>query len=175
MSLQEARSAGGGWEGGPCLRTQPGACAQTVHFTCDLQPRALYEQNGYELVGQVDPFEGGLGFSLATRVGDLVYTSGMVGVDADFNVPANPADEFRQVFANLAGVLEAMGTSLDHIVDSTNFFAGDITAVYPAFEEVRKEVFGGRLPASTSIEVARLLDPRFHVEVKLVAAVPATE
>jgi enamine deaminase RidA (YjgF/YER057c/UK114 family) len=126
-------------------------------------------------VVRYDPFEGGLGFSLATRLGDLVFTSGMVGVDSDFNVPESPADEFRQVFTNLAGVLEAMGTSLDHVVDSTNFFAGDITAVYPAFEEVRKDVFRGRLPASTSIEVARLLDPRYHVEVKLVAAVPSAE
>ena len=135
----------------------------------------MTRDTGSTSVQRHDPFEGGLGFALATRVGNLVYTSGMVGVDADFNVPEDPADEFRQVFQNLAGVLEAMGTSLDHVVDSTNFFAGDITAVYPAFEEVRKDVFEGRLPASTSIEVARLLDPRFHVEVKLVAAVPSAE
>jgi 2-iminobutanoate/2-iminopropanoate deaminase len=126
-------------------------------------------------VQRYDPFDGGLGFALATRVGNLVYTSGMIGVDADFNVPEDPADEFRQVFENLAGVLEAMGTSLAHVVDSTNFFAGDITAVYPAFEEVRKDVFTGCLPASTSIEVSRLLDPRFHVEVKLTAAIPSAE
>jgi enamine deaminase RidA (YjgF/YER057c/UK114 family) len=132
----------------------------------------MSEPSNQSVVVRYDPFEGGLGFALATRVGDLVYTSGMVGVDADFNVPEEPADEFRQVFENLAGVLEAMGTSLDHVVDSTNFFAGDFTSVYPAFEDVRKGVFKGRLPASTSIGVARLLDPRFRVEVKLVAALP---
>ncbi|HEX5587874.1 MAG TPA: Rid family hydrolase [Acidimicrobiia bacterium] len=119
-----------------------------------------------------DPFDGELGFSLATRVGELVYTSGMVGVDANLDVPGELADEFRQVFANLADVLGAMGTSLDHVVESTNFFASDMAAAYPAFEEVRKELFVGRLPASTSIEVARLLDSRYHVEVKLVAAIP---
>jgi enamine deaminase RidA (YjgF/YER057c/UK114 family) len=123
-------------------------------------------------VSRYDPFDGGLGFSLATRVGDLVYTSGMVGVDAELNVPEDSAEEFRLVFANLAGVLEAMGTSLEHVVESTNFFAGDFTSVYPTFEAVRKEVFVGCLPASTSVGVNQLLDPRFHVEVKLVAAVP---
>ena len=35
------------------------ACAQTVHFTYDFQARALYEQNGYELVGRVEDFPAG--------------------------------------------------------------------------------------------------------------------
>ena len=70
-------------------------------------------------VDRYDPFEGGLGFSLATRVGNLVYTSGMVGVDPNLNVPDDVAEEFRLVFENLAGVLEAVGTSLEHVVDST--------------------------------------------------------
>ena len=81
----------------------------------------------------------------------------MVGVDTDMNIPANPNDEFRLVFENLSGVLEAVGSSLDHVVDSTNFFAGNAEDVYPIFEEVRKELFAGRLPASTSIGVAKLL------------------
>ena len=124
------------------------------------------------LIERYDPFEGGLGFALATRVGDLVFTAGMVGVDADLRVPEDPREEFRRVFANLAGVLEAVGSSLDHVVDSTNFFAGDFESVYPLFEEVRREVFAGRLPASTRVGVARLLDPRFRVEVKLTALAP---
>jgi enamine deaminase RidA (YjgF/YER057c/UK114 family) len=126
-----------------------------------------------ESVQRYDPFDGGLGFALATRVGNLVYTSGMVGVDEEMNVPATPADEFRRVFENLAGILEAVGSSLDHVIESTNFFAADsMDAVYPMFEEVRKEVFAGRLPASTSVGVAKLLDPRFRVEVRLVALCP---
>lgn len=131
-------------------------------------------ESNSSLVQRYDPFEGGLGFALATRVGNLVYTSGMVGVDADFNVPQDPADELRLIFQNLAGVLEAMGTSLDHVVDSTEFVAGDIEALFPVFEEVKKEVFAGRLPASTCVCVKRLLDERYRIEVKLVAAVPET-
>ena len=123
-------------------------------------------------VERYDPFEGGLGFALATRVGHLVYTSGMVGVDADFNVPEDPAAEFRQVFDNLAGVLEAMGTSLEHVVESTEFVAGDIEALFPIFEEVRKDIFAGHLPASTCVCVKRLLEERYRVEVKVVAVVP---
>jgi GNAT superfamily N-acetyltransferase len=34
-------------------------CSQTVHFTYEFQARALYEQNGYELVGRVEDFPAG--------------------------------------------------------------------------------------------------------------------
>ena len=34
-------------------------CTQTVHFTYDFQARALYEHNGYELVGRVEDFPSG--------------------------------------------------------------------------------------------------------------------
>ena len=34
-------------------------CRQTVHFTYDFQARALYERNGYELVGRVEGFPSG--------------------------------------------------------------------------------------------------------------------
>jgi GNAT superfamily N-acetyltransferase len=36
-------------------------CSQTVHFTYDFQARALYERNGYELVGRVEDFPSGTG------------------------------------------------------------------------------------------------------------------
>ncbi len=34
-------------------------CSQTVHFTYDFQARALYERNGYELLGRVEDFPSG--------------------------------------------------------------------------------------------------------------------
>ena len=34
-------------------------CAQTVHFTYEFQAQALYEKNGYELVGRVEDFPSG--------------------------------------------------------------------------------------------------------------------
>ena len=34
-------------------------CVQTVHFTYDFQARALYERNGYELIGRVEDFPSG--------------------------------------------------------------------------------------------------------------------
>lgn len=122
-------------------------------------------------IERFDPFEGGLGLSLATRVGELVFTSGMVGFDGETaTVPDDLEAEFRLVFANLAGILESAGTSFDHVLEMTNFLVGDPAVVYPVFQKVRTEVFAGHLPASTSVFVAALLGG--HCEVKLVAAIP---
>jgi 2-iminobutanoate/2-iminopropanoate deaminase len=122
-------------------------------------------------IQRFDPFEGTLGMSLATRVGSLVYTSGMVGFDgATGSVPDDLEDEIRLVFSNLADILQGAGTSFDHVLEQTNFLVGDPAVVYPVFQKVRTEVFAGRLPASTTVFVAALLAG--HCEVKLVAAVP---
>jgi len=124
-------------------------------------------------VVRFDPFDGALGLSLATRVGSLVYTSGMVGVDATtLAAPEDLEAEIRLAFSNLSGILESMGTSFDHVLEQTNFLVGDPEVVYPVFQKVRTEVFAGRLPASTSVFVQALVSPEFHCEVKLVAAVP---
>jgi len=77
-------------------------------------------------VTRYDPFDGALSLSLATKAGGVVYTSGMLGTDAQFNVPADVEEEFGQ-----------------------------------------------NLPASTSVRVAQLLHPSAHVEVKMIAALPA--
>lgn len=124
-------------------------------------------------IERFDPFEGALGISLATRVGSLVYTSGMVGFDGEKGgVPEDLEDEIRLVFTNLSGILDGMGTSFDHVLEQTNFLVGDPSVVYQVFQKVRTEVFAGRLPASTSVFVQALVDPSCHCEVKLVAAVP---
>ena len=124
-------------------------------------------------IERYDPFEGALGLSLATRVGSLVYTSGMVGFDgASGTVPEDLEDEIRLAFANLGNILEAMGTSFEHVLDQTNFLVGDPAVVYPVFQKVRAEVFAGHLPASTSVFVQALVGPTNHCEVKLVATIP---
>ena len=124
-------------------------------------------------IERYDPFEGALGLSLATRVGSLVYTSGMVGFDgATGTVPEDLEEEIRLAFKNLGDILEAMGTSFEQVLEQTNFLVGDPTVVYPVFQKVRQEIFAGHLPASTSVFVQALVVPQNHCEVKLVAAIP---
>ena len=38
-------------------------------------------------IERYDPFDGKLGFALASRLGDMVYVSGMTAVDAQMQMP----------------------------------------------------------------------------------------
>lgn len=72
----------------------------------------------------ITPAEGGAGapvpFSPAYRVGDVVYTSGQVGLSpVTGDVPAAFVDEVRQTIQNLKRVLEAAGCSISSVVKTT--------------------------------------------------------
>jgi enamine deaminase RidA (YjgF/YER057c/UK114 family) len=124
------------------------------------------------VIERYDPFDGALGMALGTRSGSRVYTAGMVGICADGSVPEDLDAEVRQAFANLKDILETFGASFEHVVEQTTFVAPPLNEIYPVFQTVRNEIFRKDVPASTSVGVAALLDPRFHIETKLVAELP---
>src|SRR5438067_10076513 len=85
------------------------------------------EDLGSDDVQRYDPFDGGLGLSLATRVGSLVFTSGMVGLDGETGaILMDLEDEIRLAFTNLANILGELGTLFEHAVEQTNFLVGDL-------------------------------------------------
>lgn len=118
-----------------------------------------------------DPFDGALGFSLATRVAGLVWSSGMVGIRTDGSVPDSIEDQLRVAYSNIGSILETQSSSLAAVIDQTIFFVGSPEVATAAASVVRPEVFGDEQPCSTMVGVSALVDPRFLVEVKVVAAV----
>ena len=109
-------------------------------------------------------------FSPAIITGDLVYTSGQIGVDSKTGQLAEGGFEAQlaQVFKNLTTVLEASGSSLEHVVKATVFLA-DMND-YNTLNEFYKKQFKGDPPARTTVQVARL--PRdARVEIEVVAVV----
>ena len=75
---------------------------------------------------------GGLPIPAASRVGNLIATGGVRGVDpATGVVPDSVAEQVRLMFANLRSIVEAAGGSLDTIVKVT---------VYANDRSVRKDV-----------------------------------
>ena len=108
-------------------------------------------------------------FSPAIITGDLVFTSGQIGIDAKTGqLPEGMEAQLEQVFRNLAGVLEASGSSVDNIVKVTVFLA-DMND-YNKMNELYKAKFKGDPPARTTVQVARL--PRdARIEIEAVAVV----
>ena len=103
-------------------------------------------------------------FSSAIVTGNLVYTSGQIGLDSKTGELAEGVEaQLEQVFRNLTAVLEASGSSIDHVIKATVFLA-DMND-YNAMNELYRKQFKGDPPARTTVQVARLpRDARIEIE-----------
>ena len=109
-------------------------------------------------------------FSPAIVAGELVFTSGQIGVDPKTGRIAEGGieEQTEQVFRNLTAVLEAAGSSTEHILKATVFLAD--MADYNAMNELYRRHFKGDPPARTTVQVARL--PRnARIEIEAIAIV----
>jgi 2-iminobutanoate/2-iminopropanoate deaminase len=103
-------------------------------------------------------------FSSAIVTGDLVFTSGQIGIDQKTGQLAEGMEaQLEQVFRNLATVLEMSGSSINHIVKTTVFLA-DMND-YAKMNELYRAKFKGDPPARSTVQVARLpRDARIEIE-----------
>ncbi|MCY4369229.1 MAG: Rid family detoxifying hydrolase [bacterium] len=108
-------------------------------------------------------------YSQGIRVGDLVFTAGMGPLDPETGkVVGDTIEEQTELtIDNLAAVLEAAGTSLDHAVKATVHLQdpGD----FAAFNRVYERRFGDPKPVRTTVG-SELLG--IMVEIDLVAVIP---
>ncbi len=117
--------------------------------------------------GQPEPISH---YTDAVRVGDLLFVSGCVPVDAEGRLVGGDdvVAQARQAFANVGAILEAAGASFADVAKVTIFLT-DVDD-RPKINPVRQELFGSARPASTLIEVPRLAIPGAKIEVEAVAA-----
>ena len=113
------------------------------------------------------------GYSHAMQAAGLIFVSGQVALDADGAVVGvgDMGEQARQTFRNLGAVLTAAGASFADVVKLT-IFVRDIDAI-AAIRTARDEfVDTANPPASTLVEVSRLVLPDLLVEVEAVAVAP---
>jgi 2-iminobutanoate/2-iminopropanoate deaminase len=105
-------------------------------------------------------------FSPAIISGDLVFTSGQIGIDSKTGqiVEGGIEAQTEQVFRNLDAVLAAAGSSIENVVKATVFLA-DMND-YNTMNELYRKHFKGDPPARSTVQVARLpRDARIEIEV----------
>ncbi len=106
----------------------------------------------------------------ATRVGDLIFCSGALGVDAAFRlVDGGVAAQTKQAIANLKAVLADAGASLADVAKTTVWLT-DLSD-FAAFNAAYAEAFGKSLPARSTVASALAL-PGALVEIEAIAALP---
>ncbi|MBV9044815.1 MAG: RidA family protein [Alphaproteobacteria bacterium] len=107
-------------------------------------------------------------FSQATRVGDMVWVSGQVGIDAAMRPGKGLAEQARLAFTNLKGVLEAAGATLGDVVELITFHI-DLRGGSVQFGTVKDEFFPDSYPAWSAVGVTQLAMPELLVEIRAVA------
>ena len=109
-------------------------------------------------------------YSQAIKAGGMVFCSGQIPIDpatGEF-VSEVVSEQTEQVLKNLAEVLNAAGSSLDHVVKTTVFLA-DMND-FAEMNEVYGRYFSDNKPARATVQAARL--PRdARVEIECIALV----
>ena len=111
-------------------------------------------------------------FSPAVRIGDLLFISGMAGIDdrGDVIAPGECAPQAESIMERMKTTLEAAGAGLGDVVKTTTFLTN--VEDYAAYNNVRGRYFPEDPPASSTVIVAALVRPGLVVEVEAVAAIP---
>ena len=109
-------------------------------------------------------------YSVAIKVGNLVFTAGQTGLDPITNelVSGGVEAETRQVLTNLKHVVEAAGSSMDMVVKTTVFLRE--MNDFQKMNSIYAEFFKVGFPARTTVQA---VPPRNGaVEIEVIAALP---
>jgi len=109
-------------------------------------------------------------FSMATKVGTMLFVAGTVALDANGNLVGDGdiKAQTRQVLDNIKELVFAAGGSLSGVTKTTVYLTD--FANYAGMNEVYREYFAEAPPARATVKV-ELLDHRLLVEIDAIAVV----
>ena len=112
-----------------------------------------------------------VGYCRAVRVGNTIHVAGTTGLDTSGNVVAGGMyAQTRQALANIVAALAQLGATPEHVV-RTRLYVTDIEQ-WEAVGRAHGELFARVRPASTMVQIQRLIDPAMLVEVEADAILP---
>jgi enamine deaminase RidA (YjgF/YER057c/UK114 family) len=79
------------------------------------------------------------------------------------------SEQVKKAFQNLGVVLQAAGLAASDVV-KVNYYTTDVDELIAVLGPLAAEFFGGNIPASTLLGVARLAFPQLKIEIEATAA-----
>jgi enamine deaminase RidA (YjgF/YER057c/UK114 family) len=107
-------------------------------------------------------------FSQATRVGDLIWVSGQVGIDPAMKPGDGIVEQSHLAFQSLRQALEEAGASLADVVELTTFHT-QLQSDMAEFSRVKDAYFPDRYPSWTAVGITQLALEALRVEIRAVA------
>ena len=110
-----------------------------------------------------------MGYSRAVRAGNLIAVTGSVGVNADGTYSKSLKEQTRRSLAIIRAAIEALGGRIDQVI-RTRMFVVNVSQ-WEEVARVHGEVFADIRPATTIVEVTRLIDSDALIEIEADAVV----
>lgn len=136
--------------------------ASDVHIT-------VADRHGRKTASSGSKWEPIIGYSRAVRSGNIIAVTGTVGVNADGKYSASIADQTRRSLQVIQAAIEALGGRMEDVV-RTRMFVTDVSK-WEEVAHVHGEVFSEIRPATTIVQVAKLIDAEAQIEIEADAIV----
>jgi enamine deaminase RidA (YjgF/YER057c/UK114 family) len=130
------------------------------------------ERAGRQCASSGSKWEPIMGYSRAVRSGNLIAVTGCVGVNADGTYAKSFGEQTARSLAIITAAIEALGGTLGHVI-RTRMYVTDVSK-WEEVARVHGSVFADIRPATTIVEVARLIDGDALIEIEADAVIPET-
>ena len=127
------------------------------------------ERNGRKCASSGSPWEPLVGYSRAVREGDFIFVTGTLGLEPDGRLGPTLREQTRRALEIIIAAIEILGGKASDVV-RTRIYVTDI-AQWREAGEVHSEYFESIRPATTMVQISKLIVPEALVEIEADAIV----